>query len=503
MLISIRNRQVASSTLALGSSPLSDKVALPRFRQANSPPPSRDTPHFYFPLELQSFFAICFDFDIVPPIMPTLSSMEASSSSTPLTRNQIRGFWAAWGGWTLDGMDSFIYALVLVPSLRELLPRSGIAATKGNIGFYGGLLFALFLIGWGLAFLWGPVGDKFGRVRTLMLTIIWYSTFTFLSALVSNVWQLAALRLLAGIGIGGEWAMGGTFVAEEWPEDRRRAGAGYMHTGYYVGIFLAALANYAIGSHYGWRYMFAIGGVPALLLAWVRRGVTEPARWIAKEGVVRSWEIYWPVAVLFSQALRRRTILNSLFMLASICGLWAGTVYVPAATTSLAEAAGRVGPQVAQLASRATMLVAFATILGCLAMPWIAERLSRRGALSFFFSMMTVFIALTFGKILYIGPTALPWFFVCLFFLGFGGANFSVYTLWLPEQYPTECRASAFAFSTSFARFGGAGITFLVGAGIQHYGSLGIPVALTSLAFVIGLFLIPFGVETRGQALPA
>src|ERR1700686_853519 len=102
--------------------------------------------------------------------------------SGSLTRNQIRGFWASWGGWALDGMDSFVYALVLVPSLRELLPRSGISATKGNIGFYGGLLFALFLIGWGLAFLWGPVGDKFGRVRTLMLTIVWYSVFTFLSA---------------------------------------------------------------------------------------------------------------------------------------------------------------------------------------------------------------------------------------------------------------------------------------------------------------------------------
>ena len=154
------------------------------------------------------------------------SQPEARAVRTaPLTRNQIRGFWASWGGWTLDGMDSFIYALVLVPSLRDLLPRSGIAATKGSIGFYGGLLFALFLVGWGLAFLWGPVGDKFGRVRTLMLTVVWYSVFTFLSALVTNVWQLAVLRLLAGIGIGGEWAMGGTFVAEEWPENRRQAGA--------------------------------------------------------------------------------------------------------------------------------------------------------------------------------------------------------------------------------------------------------------------------------------
>jgi len=438
--------------------------------------------------------------------MATATVNAKNNSEVPLNRNQIRGFWAAWGGWALDGMDSFIYALVLVPSLRDLLPRSGIPATKGNIGFYGGLLFALFLVGWGLAFLWGPIGDKFGRVRTLMVTIVWYSVFTFLSALVTSVSQLAILRLLAGIGIGGEWAMGGTFVAEEWPEDRRRAGAGYMHTGYYVGIFLAAIANYAIGSrfgHNGWRVMFAVGGLPAVLLAWVRHGVKEPSRWKEKVGVVSSWRIWRPFAVLFSRSLRRRTILNTMFMLASISGLWAGTVYVPAAVTALAEAAGRVGPGAAQLASRATMLVAFATILGCLLMPWLAERFGRRGALAFYFALMLVFVAVTFGKVFYVGPSALPLFFVCLFFLGFGGANFAVYTLWLPEQYPTECRASAFAFSTSFARFGGAAITFLVGAGVQHYGSLGVPVALTSLAFAVGLLLIPFGVETRGQALPA
>jgi MFS family permease len=428
-----------------------------------------------------------------------------SAVAVPLTRNQIRGFWASWGGWALDGMDSFIYALVLVPSLRELLPRSGIAATKGNVGFYGGLLFALFLFGWGLAFLWGPVGDKFGRVRTLMLTIVWYSVFTFLSAIVTSVWQLAVLRLLAGIGIGGEWAMGGTFVAEEWPEERRRAGAGYMHTGYYVGIFLAAILNFVIGGYFGkfaWRMMFAVGGLPALLLAWVRHGVREPERWKQKVEVVRSWRIWQPFGVLFSNALRRRTILNSLYMLASICGLWAGTVYVPAAVTTLAEAAGKIGPAAAQLASRATMLVSFATVLGCLAMPWLAEKLGRRGALGFYFALMLAFIALTFGKVFYLG-SALPWFFACLFFLGFGGANFSVYTLWLPEQYPTECRASAFAFSTSFARFVGAGITFLVGTGVQHYGSLGIPVALTSIAFAVGLLLVPFGAETRGECLPA
>src|SRR6266516_5591535 len=197
----------------------------------------------------------------------------------PLTRNQLRGFWAAWAGWTFDGMDSFIYALVLVPALSEILPRSGIAASPAHVGYYGSVLFALFLVGWGLSTLWGPVADRFGRVRALMLTILCYSLFTFLGAVATSVWQLAIFRLLAGVGIGGEWSIGGTFVAEEWPEDRRTMGAGLMHTGYYVGFFLAAIANYAIGAKYGWRVMFAVGGVPVLLVGFIRYGVRESSRW--------------------------------------------------------------------------------------------------------------------------------------------------------------------------------------------------------------------------------
>src|SRR5512142_1847118 len=182
-----------------------------------------------------------------------------------LTPNQVRGFWAAWGGWALDGMDSFIYALVLVPALTELLPKSGLPVNGGTIGYYGGVLFALFLVGWGLSFIWGPVADRFGRVRTLMLTILCYSVFTFAGAFAVNVWQLGVFRLLAGIGIGGEWTLGGILVAEEWPEERRILGGSAMHTGYYFGTLLAALANFTIGAHFGWRAMFLLGGSPALL----------------------------------------------------------------------------------------------------------------------------------------------------------------------------------------------------------------------------------------------
>src|SRR5258708_36567514 len=110
-----------------------------------------------------------------------------------LSSEQIIGFWAAWAGWTLDGMDSFIYALVLSPALSELLPRSGIPNTSENIGFVGSILFALFLVGWGLSFLWGPLSDRFGRTRVLAATVLVYAVFTGASALAQTVWQLGLL----------------------------------------------------------------------------------------------------------------------------------------------------------------------------------------------------------------------------------------------------------------------------------------------------------------------
>jgi len=436
--------------------------------------------------------------------MPKAGSNPAGARNlSPLTAQQVRGFLAAWGGWALDGMDSFIYALVMVPALRELLPHSGISASTGMVGFYGGLLFALFLVGWGLAFLWGPVADKYGRVLTLMITILWYSVFTLAGAAATHVWHLALFRFLAGIGIGGEWAMGGTYIAEAWPEDRRASAGAWMHTGYYFGILLAGVANSLIGSRYGWRAMFIVGGAPALLVALIRYGVVEPARWREKERILRRWSLWRPFAALFTRELRRRTILNSLYMVVSVTGLWAGSVYVPAAITALSESNAFTPQAGLTLVSVATILLSVATILGCIAAPVLADLLGRRGALGFYFFLMLNAIGFTFGYAFYQpGPAGLKMFLSSLFALGFGGANFAVYTIWLPEQYPTECRASAFAFATSFARFAGAGITFLVGAGVAHYATIGYPVALTALAFIPGMLLLPFGFETRGKPLP-
>ena len=422
--------------------------------------------------------------------------------TTPLTTNQIRGFWAAWAGWALDGMDSFIYSLVLVPALTELLPRSGIEATAGNIGFYGSVLFALFLVGWGVSMIWGPIADRFGRVRTLTLTILCYSLFTLLCGVVTGIWQLAALRFLAGIGIGGEWAMGGTFIAEEWPEDRRKAGGGYMHTGYYFGFFLAALANYSVGAKYGWRWMFVVGGTPALLITFIRYGVRESETWRRRAESGQRPPMMEAFTKIFSPVYARRTLLNSLFLLVSIVGLWAGSVYVPTSVREIALRQGIAGGDATRLASYGTMVLSVGTILGCIVLPPLADRFGRRLTLALYFAVMFFSIAVGFGYIFYL-PNALAPFFAVLFFRGVGGANFAMYTIWLPEQYSTECRGSAFAFATSVGRFAGAGITFLVGAGVARFHTIGTPVAITSIAFLIGLLLLPFGEETRGQVLPS
>src|SRR5206468_2782374 len=338
---------------------------------------------------------------------------------TPLTQNQVRGGWAAWAGWALAGMDSFIYALVLTPAIRELLPRSGIAATSDNVVSYGAILFALFLFGWGLAMMWGPIADRFGRVRTLALTILCYSMFTLLSAFATSVWQLALCRLLAGVGIGGEWSMGGTFVAEEWPEDRRRMGAGLMHTGYYFGFFLAAIANYFIGAKYGWRVMFAIGGLPAILVGFIRYSVHEPVRW---ERTRDRPTLARAFLKLFSPVYARRTILNSIYLLVSIVGLWAGSVYVPASVTQIAVREGYARADAARIASYATMLLSAGTILGCVVLPPLAEAWGRRFTLGVYFALMFLSIALGFGYIFYLPSHPLRWFLTCLFFLGVGGA---------------------------------------------------------------------------------
>src|ERR1700748_2551390 len=274
-----------------------------------------------------------------------------------------------------------------------------------DIAFAGSILFALFLMGWGLSFLWGPIADRFGRTKCLAASILIFSVFTGAAALSQNVWELALFRFLAGIGIGGEWAMAGTYVAEAWPEDRRKQGAGYLQTGYYAGFFLAAALNFTVGAAYGWRAMFLCGAAPVLVSLYTLARIKEPKRW---EHAAHAKSAAAPLAMIFAPEYLRRTIVNSLLVSIAIVGLWAGTVYEPTALLGLATKAGLSAGDGVKLVSLGTAILSIGTILGCLLAPLLAERYGRKKTLAGYFLGMAVTIALGFGWILYLPDGLVP-----------------------------------------------------------------------------------------------
>ncbi|HEU4786155.1 MAG TPA: MFS transporter, partial [Gemmatimonadaceae bacterium] len=224
----------------------------------------------------------------------------------------------------------------------------------------------------------------------------------------------------------------------------------------------------------------------------------EPERWRKHEAEAKRAH---PLAEIFGPQYRKRTIVNATLLTVAIIGLWAGAVYEPAAITTLAKKAGIVGPAAAKLVSLGTGVLSIGTILGCIALPVFAERWGRKVTLALYFAGMLVTIPLAFGWAFYMDAGLTP-FIVILFFMGFAGGSFTAFSLWLPEQYDTRVRATAFAFSTSVGRFVGAGVNFLLASLVLRMGTLGTPVALTAIAFAIGILIIPFAIETTGHPLP-
>ncbi len=398
-------------------------------------------------------------------------------------------------------MDASLYAQVLVPALRELLPRSGHAGSVAEVGRWGGLLFSLFMIGWGCSAAFGWLADRIGRTRALMLSIAIYSAFTFLSALAVNVWMLAAFRLIAGFGVGGEWAVGGALVAEAWPEEKRRWGAGLLHTGWPIGWFLGAAVQFLVMPHFGWRVTLGMGAAPALLLIYIYKNVREPERWLEERRARKNAPSF---AEIFSPELRRATIVTAALMTVCIIGLWAGLMWAPSAVVLLAQRAGYNADSAARVSALAVMGFNLATIAGCLAVPWLAEKWGRKRLLAAYLAVGGIAVAAGFGPFFHAAPpTRALWLFIAaLPLMGIGtNSNFAVFTLWLPEIYPTRLRATGFSFGTSAGRFVGALGPFVAGNLIAHYNDMGTGIASTAWIFLLGLILIPFARETMGHQL--
>ena len=247
--------------------------------------------------------------------------------------------------------------------------------------------------------------------------------------------------------------------------------------------------------------MFLCGLAPVVVSLFTLLKVKEPERWTAVEDQAATSRKS-PLAEIFGPRYLKRTIVNSALLTIAIIGLWAGAVYEPSAVSLLAKQAGMDAAGAAQTVSIATAVLSIGTILGCIVLPMIAEAVGRKKTLALYFAIMLVTIPIAFGWAFYLKDGLIP-FIVSLFFLGIGGGNFAVFSLWLPEQYETRVRATAFAFATSIGRFIGAGVNFALGALVATMGTIGTPVALTAIAFAVGIAIIPFAIETRGERLPS
>ncbi|MET3521847.1 MFS transporter [Mesorhizobium abyssinicae] len=403
-------------------------------------------------------------------------------------------FWATWLGWMLDGFDASIYAYVLVSALKELLPASGIAASQSNIGFYGGLLFSCFMVGWACSMYWGWAADRYGRAPVLCMTVLVYSTFTAASGLATGVTMFAVFRFLTGFGIGGEWSAGTPLLHETVPEQQRVRLAGWLHSAAPTGLLLAALLVFLAGDALGWRGLFIVGILPALLVLFVRRAFPKPVHRRSPPSFTS----------LFAVDQRKTTWAAALMLSCAIFGLWSSNFWAPAVVAIKLTANGTAPARSLELGALAGIATNCGALVACLLMPWITTYLASRRLTGFvFFLGSTVSVVTCYG--LAIGYLdSLPLFFLLLPLVGFfTNGMFGLFTIWLPEMFPSALRGSGSGFAFSLGRLLGAVGPAAIGMIAGTTGSLPLAISLLAAIYVVGLPFIALSPETSGRPLPA
>ncbi|MEK6314744.1 MAG: MFS transporter [Burkholderia gladioli] len=427
------------------------------------------------------------------------SAEDRSAAQAVHAARPYRVFFATWAGWTLDGFDNAIYIYVIVAALTDLLPASGYPADHTHIARFGGLMFSLFMLGWACSMLWGWCADRFGRVPAMCATILIYSIFTGACGLAPGIVSFAAFRFLTGFGIGGEWAAGAPLLQESVPEHLRERLSGWLHTGTPIGFLLASLTALFVLPHFGWRALFLIGAAPALLTVWLRAGVPESPRWREQRD---SGAPLAPWRELFGKGRARTTWCAALMMTCLIFGLWSSTFWIPTLVSTWQAAQGESAQAAQHLGSLSGLIMSVGTLAGCAGMPWIVRVFAtRRRAAAFFFTGAAVCNVLAYG-LLVMTLKSLALFMCMLPLLGFFTSGvFSLYTIWLPEMFPTMLRALGSGFAFSFGRIVGAVGPVLVGALAAAFRSYPLAITLVSAIYLVGLPLVFLGPETAGRRL--
>jgi len=422
---------------------------------------------------------------------PSLAAGEDTRLVGGLSRYQLLVLLVAWLGWVFDSMDATIYNLVLTPGLRELL---GSRNTPENIGWYGGIILAIFLVGWALGgILLGILADYLGRARTLVIAILIYAVFTGLAGFAHSWWELAIYRFVTALGVGGEWASGAILVAEVLPESLRVKGAGVLQSAWGAGYFLAA-GVYLLLSGHSWRVMFFVGVVPALVGLFALLKVHEPQRWKESRPSGTDRLTLWE---LFAPSRRRDTFIGSVLAFVAVFGLWGATNWTPSLVRELIEPGRVAAVEITKKVSYSVMSLNAGAIVGYFAFPPLAERIGRRPA----FAVMMAGSAVTL-PVAFLIPRSYPTLLAILPALGFfTNGIFSGFPVYLPELFPTRIRATGAGFCFNAGRVLAASGPFITGYLVAQLGSFARAASAVALIYVLGMLALLFARETKGRAL--
>jgi MFS family permease len=400
----------------------------------------------------------------------------------------------ASAGWVFDVFEGQLFTIFKTPALTDLL--GGAAA---DVSWHGNVAFAAFLLGGALGGLgFGMLGDRLGRVRVMALTILVYSLFSALTYFVRTIWQVHVLRFLVGMGTGGEWAVGAALVAETFPPRARAFASGTFHASSVLGGGLASLTGWFLVGPGAWRWGFLIGLAPALLVLWIRLGLREPETWSeARRRAGRSTELGSLAELLGDARWRPRALLGLGLASVGLGTYWGIFAWAP-------ELVGEVlGPSVSASERQASASLAYLLmnftggLAGLLAFAPLASWRGRRFAFATYhvgallFVLLTFLGARTYAQTLWMLP-------VMAFFVVGMHAGYAIY---LPELFPTRLRSTGSSFCFNLGRLLVVGLLLVRGALGSSLGLRPAVVLMASL-FLVGLGLLAFAPETRGQALP-
>lgn len=426
------------------------------------------------------------------------------------TRYQWTVLLAAWLGWGFDVFDGLLFNYVAPNCVPTLLGLAiGSPEARQATLFWTGLLTSILLLGWAAGgVIFGVVCDRIGRTRTLLLTMLIYAVGTAACAFSPNIWWLLVFRVVASLGIGGEWAAGASMVAETVPEAKRVEAGALLYTAAPMGLFLATVVNLQVAGHWfadspdvSWRYVFLFGLLPAAAAFVVRLFVKEPERWqsLGENRRVR-------IAELFGPEFRRYTVSGFLMALTALLTWWSCNAFIPVVSSGLARTAAEAQgldasatlAMVEHWKTLATSWFNLGGLIGTLLTIPAAKYLGRKAMFAIYWVASAAAIFATFGFDL--APQIRLYLYFAIGLSVFG--VFGSFTYYLPELFPTRVRGTGAGFCYNIGRVFAAVGPFVVGS-IAARGTSAAVDVLFYVGFIplLGLVFMPWVIETRGRIL--